>query len=316
VSVVPSPNERLEELLAQRALDGLEDNEQRELEQLRAELRFSDDEAFDFVAAELMLAAVPPAPAMPAHVRARLERAADDFLRARHATVNGSSNAGANAGAAQDVVARLTPPARTHAPAEPARSEGGRVQFDRLESMREERQPGRRRSGLPAWSGWLAAAACLVVAVAALALRPGAPSLAEQRAQVLAASDVVTIPWKDWALNGADPEITGVQGEVVWSDSLQKGFMRFVGLPANDPRIQQYQLWIVDERGLVDETGQSARISGGVFDATGKEVIVPIEPRLFVRGARLFAVTIESPGGTWVSDMSRRVVAAAAPDRG
>ncbi|MFG0284607.1 MAG: anti-sigma factor domain-containing protein [Phycisphaerales bacterium JB039] len=177
-----------------------------------------------------------------------------------------------------------------------------------------------RRAGVPApvaYFGWLAAAACLVLAVAVWMVSGpgsagGAESLAEQRQDLLAeAPDAVRLEWGDWALEGAPPEIDGVRGDVVWSESRQEGYLRFVGLPPNDPTHEQYQLWIIDRRGLADEDGQSARISGAIFNAAGDEVIVPIEPAIPVQGAAAFAVTIEAPGGVWASDMSRRVVIAA-----
>jgi hypothetical protein len=164
-------------------------------------------------------------------------------------------------------------------------------------------------------AGWLAAAACLTLAVIAWVGTPAAPaddSLAQARQQLIdSAGDAVTLSWGDWALNGEAPEIAGVTGDVVWSESLQKGYLRFVGLPQNDPTREQYQLWIVDGRGLADATGQSARISGAIFDAASGETIIPIDPAIPVDGAALFAVTIEAPGGVWVSDMTRRVTVAA-----
>ena len=94
---------------------------------------------------------------------------------------------------------------------------------------------------------------------------------------------------------------------MVWSDSAQAGYMTFAGLPALEG--SAYQLWIIDaERGLAQ------RISGGVFngDAEGGPLRVAIdETPIPVNSAAAFAVTIEKPGGTWVSDMSRRVVIAA-----
>ena len=180
------------------------------------------------------------------------------------------------------------------------------------------RLTGEGRAGVAApvaYFGWLAAAACLALAVAAWMLnRPGesAGNLAEQRQDLLAeAPDAITLEWGDWSLQGAAPEIQGVRGDVVWSESAQEGYLRFVGLPENDPTDEQYQLWIIDQRGLADESGQSARISGAIFNATGDEVIVPIDPAIPVQGAAAFAVTIEEPGGVWASDMSRRVVIAA-----
>ncbi len=161
---------------------------------------------------------------------------------------------------------------------------------------------------LLAWTGWLAAAACLVIAVSiALTRSPATPparlSVAEARERFLeGVDDVKQAAWGDWD----NPEIPGVQGRVEWSESAQKGYMTFTGLRVNNPTEEQYQLWIIDERGM----GQ--RISGAIFDCDTRtgECIVEIDPGIEVRNAGAFAVTIEQPEGVWVSDMSRRVVIA------
>lgn len=170
-----------------------------------------------------------------------------------------------------------------------------------------------------AWGGWLAAAAAVVVVSAVVVRSPerSSPARTDAIAFVEAAPDARRGAWGDWALNGEGPEVAGVGGEVVWSEQKQAGYMRFASLPRPAGEGEVYQVWIVDRRGLFDETGQSARISGGVFtpaeavrdEATG-ELIVPIAPAIPVQDAAAFAVTIERPGGTWVSDMSRRVVIA------
>ncbi len=99
-----------------------------------------------------------------------------------------------------------------------------------------------------------------------------------------------------------DPAAAGVSGDVVWDDDRQEGYMRFTGLARNDPRREQYQLWIFDERG--DERHP---VDGGVFDIPGAagDVIVPIQAKLAVRRPALFAVTIEKPGGVVVSSRER-----------
>ena len=151
-------------------------------------------------------------------------------------------------------------------------------------------------------------------------LSPAEPGALELR-NTLLASGAATYEWSPWELGGEGPEVEGVTGSVVWDPEANRGVMRFAGLPENDPGEWVYQLWIVDSRGLVnEETGQSERISGGVFsfgdceyDAENGVYLVPFEPRLEVQGgAAAFALTIENPGGTWVSDMSRRVVIASA----
>ncbi|MBX3322385.1 MAG: anti-sigma factor [Phycisphaeraceae bacterium] len=129
--------------------------------------------------------------------------------------------------------------------------------------------------------------------------------LAANRRKLLDFPDTVRIGWAPFDLPDNPAEKQGVSGDVVWNDELQQGFLRFVGLDPNDPNIEQYQVWIIDERGM------EQKVSGGVFNATAEgEVIVPIRPGIDVRRVALFAITIEDPGGTWVPDLRRRVVVA------
>lgn len=191
------------------------------------------------------------------------------------------------------------------------------VEVRTLRFTRESNGPDTLR-----WAGWVAAAACLVLAAGAWFGRPvggsgggggsgsggladssGSAALLEARNAMLAsAADVTTIPLGAWD----NPEQPSVTGDVVWSESAQTGYLRLVGLKPNDPGVEQYQLWIVDSRGM------NQRISGALFDAnpdpTTGEVIVRIDPRIQTQDAVAFALTIEKPGGVWVSDMTRRVV--------
>ncbi|MEM9065035.1 MAG: anti-sigma factor [Planctomycetota bacterium] len=174
------------------------------------------------------------------------------------------------------------------------------------------------QSSARAWAGWTVAAAAALIAVVGWLSPIATPTPASELRAELVESGASTFVWADWALGDEGPEVTGVEGDVVWDEQAQRGVMRFSNLPANDEAVEVYQLWIVDGRGLFDSTGQSARISGGVFsfsdaqlDPDTGDYLVPFEPRLRVQGAGAFALTIEQPGGTWVSDMSRRVVIAA-----
>src|SRR5208337_3443532 len=92
---------------------------------------------------------------------------------------------------------------------------------------------------------------------------------AEERALLLASFATVRIPL------GAtkDPAAAGVSGDVVWDPITQRGFIRFVGMPVNDPKIQQYQIWIFDA-----ERDQRYPVDGGIFDvpSAGGEFIVPV----------------------------------------
>jgi anti-sigma-K factor RskA len=151
---------------------------------------------------------------------------------------------------------------------------------------------------------WLVAAASVLIAIGLWASnRPAfdsptvAMNPARARSELIArANDRIEIAWTD----GTTPFDTPVSGDVVWSNALQQGFLRFVGMPVNDPSLQQYQLWIIDP--LRDDQP----IDGGVFDVTtAGEVVIPIDAKLTVIDPAAFAVTIEKPGGVVVSDQTR-----------
>jgi hypothetical protein len=187
--------------------------------------------------------------------------------------------------------------------------------------------PAVRRSNAASAYGWLAAAACLVLAVFAWnrspppvpvvqvvtaptepappVRAPVPPTPAEERAALLANSGSVKI-----AFNATkDPAAAGVSGDVVWDPVTQRGFLHFVGLAPNDPAVHQYQLWIFDG-------GRDKRypVDGGVFDipADSTDVVVPIHATLPVLSAKAFAVTVEKPGGVVVSGREHVVVLGAA----
>ena len=286
-----APDPRLLDLLANRALGELDPADTAELQHLLLAHPDMDSASFDLTAATLAVAALPAPEPLPQSLRTRLVESAAAW------------SSQAQAAADRSVAARFTPVVI------PGAAAGMASRLDDSDSPR-------LRSGTLIWTGWLAAAACLLLAALAW-LPPSAPSPLSPVAlmqTVAAAPDCLRLPWSDWS----DPEIKGVQGEVLWSSSQQRGCMVFRGLPANDPSIEQYQLWIVDERGM------DQRISGPIFDAAPARagaaqfapdgsLIVPIEAKIPVGRAALFALTIEPPGGTWVSSMKRRVVVAARP---
>ncbi|MGP1273496.1 MAG: anti-sigma factor domain-containing protein, partial [Phycisphaerales bacterium] len=165
--------------------------------------------------------------------------------------------------------------------------------------------------------GWLAAAACLALAVVAwwpsggsqvepIVESVAAPEVLRERL-VREAADLVSWRWQAWG-----DEYAGVTGDVVWSEERQEGYMLLAGLPVNDPKASQYQLWIVESsRGVPLETEP---VDGGLFNVTDEgEIVVPIRAKLPCRGVAAFAVTLEPPGGVVVSDQSRKVVLAAPP---
>jgi len=152
-------------------------------------------------------------------------------------------------------------------------------------------------TALPAWSGWLAAAAAGAVALFAWLGREGAVEPARLRAELLARAATLERAWSE-----PGPP-TGASGDVVWSQDEQTGVMRIAGLAPNDPTVEQYQLWIFDET-------QEHPVDGGVFDVVAGEILVPIDAKLPVAKPTLFAVTREKPGGVVVSDQKRIVLVA------
>jgi hypothetical protein len=265
-------NDRLVELLVQRATEGLSASEQVELNSLLAQGNYTDADQFEATAAALMLASAPEDEPMPDSLRNRLEQQADAFIATEPASVTSLS-------------VKTT-------------------------------QPTRAPSRLP----WFAAAACAVLALAGWWPQPqdereidilsqasaDTETVSRARERLLAQNTVMQREWKPTEY----PAARGVSGDVVWDAQAQVGYMRFRGLPMNDPEETQYQLWIFDST-----RDEKYPVDGGVFNAkpnAAGEVIVPILAKLQVRDPALFAVTIEKPGGVVVSDRQRIVVLAQA----
>ncbi|MEQ9096566.1 MAG: anti-sigma factor [Phycisphaerales bacterium] len=134
-------------------------------------------------------------------------------------------------------------------------------------------------------------------------------TLAANRQKLLELPGSVRLAWTPFDLPDSPAEQQDVRGDVVWNDELEQGYLRFVNLDVNDPTKEQYQVWVIDDRGM------EQKVSGGVFNATADgEVIVPIDPALDLGRVALFAVTVEEPGGIMVPDLRRRVVVAPRDD--
>lgn len=130
-------------------------------------------------------------------------------------------------------------------------------------------------------------------------------SSAEARTQLISeATDLLRVEWGQ----GKTPFELPVGGDVVWSNERQTGFMRFVGMPVNDPMTEQYQLWIIDP------DRDQEPIDGGVFDVgQDGEVVVAIDAKLAVLNPAAFAITVEKPGGVVVSTQENMPLLAAVP---
>lgn len=272
--------ERLLELLATRAVEGLSPGETGELRRLLAEHPGVDADQFDEAAAWVALACLPQEEALPEALQARVLA---DFEKGFAAT---PARGAQGQGSPRPVSATVIRPAFWRQPA-------------------------------PAW---LAAAASVLLALGLwlrgpdvveleveriVEVAPPAPAAESLRANLLRATDGLVV--SEWQVTDGHPSLD-VHGDVVWSPDRQEGYMRFAGLPANDPAQAQYQLWIFDAT-----RDESFPVDGGVFDAPvgATEVVVPIRANIPVRQATLFAVTRERSGGVMVSSREELLLIAA-----
>jgi hypothetical protein len=302
----PGPQSKLDEatvdLLIKQVTEGLSPEEQRALDVLDSAVASANLREFERAAAAIALAGTAHAQPLPAALAQRLVRQAEEHFAAI-AEAAGGEKAGADKISDERVVNLAA--ARTVATPSPPRAAA--------------------RSGA---YGWLAAAACLLLAVFAWnrspapapvaavtpppvavippIAKPAAPmTAAEERAALLAKPDSLKIT----LAATKDPAAAGVSGDVVWDPVTQRGFLRFVGLAPNDPAVHQYQAWIFDG-------GRDKRfpVDAGVFDipANATEVVIPIHAALPVLSAKAFAVTVERPGGVVVSGREHVVALGAA----
>ena len=177
-------------------------------------------------------------------------------------------------------------------------------------------------SRLMHFSGWCAALGLGLALVWQLQNPPVAVTPTDRRQQLLAEDPAaLSAAWtagKDAAIAAAAARTDDARpdnarlGDVVWSQSRQQGFMRFRGLAANDPTVEQYQLWIFDA-----DRDEAYPVDGGVFDVAASdadgEIVVAIDARLPVGKPTLFAITVERPGGVVVSSRERLPLLAQVP---
>lgn len=271
----PSQREpdRLADLLADEASAAITPEERRELEQLARSMPPAERESFLKAASLVQVHCLRhdqrEPERLPAHLRARLADQGQGVLNRQR------SSPVADIGAARE---KRRGPAPAAAPATITA------------------RPAQRAVAAGGW----AVAACLAVALAGVlaAGNGGTADRQASRSDLLARTDSLKA-----SFTGSDARYGGVTGDVVWNDREQVGYLRLVGLPANDPAKAQYQLWIIDpdrDRHPVD---------GGVFDVRGGEAIIPIQAKLAVDEPSTFAITLEQPGGVVVSAGPLLVVA-------
>lgn len=276
--------EKMFDLLTTKAIYGLSDKELRELNELEEVFpEWKDDESFELTAVAINLASIDVSEKMPAQLQSKILADAKNFIKVE----------------------------------EPKEEVQEVRSFERqTETVSSSLSTADSFSLSPKTSFWqrlgwgVAAFACVALAVNIYLTRvqnqpivadnpdviqtPAPLTDAQKREQLLASTKNIIKAEVAEAAPGKMPEI---KGDVVWNNTEQKGYMRFKGLPVNDPTKQQYQLWIFEN------PGDKYPIDGGVFDVIKDgEVIIPIDAKINVDNPKMFAVTKEKPGGVVVSD--------------
>ncbi len=273
--------DRLLELLTYKAVFGLDEEERLELDSLQRTFpNLVEESKFDETAAAIALSAVSDVEEMPLALKSKVIKDASKFF------------------AAEESDEQLT--------------------FDKTSRLSQNITPAVEKThwSMPQWLGWaLAGAACIALVanfwltqigpneIASVTPTPTVtpvtePSNAEKLQKFLASSkDLVRTAWTD------PKDESQKLGEVVWSDEKQQGYMVFKGLPANDAQKEAYQLWIFDET-----QDEKTPVDGGVFNIREDgEAIIPIDAKLKVKHPKMFAVTVEKPGGVVVSKREKIV---------
>ncbi len=280
-----SEKERMLDLLADQILFGLNEEELAELKELeRLYPQFKDDNSLELAASQIGLTNLDEIEPMPAHLYSKILQDAENFFEKKEVSE--------------------TVKLKSEEPELPLANISEEVQ------KTFEFEP---KKPFLQWLGWAFAGVAVIALLFSIWLnvqkpkeifverQPKVPTVAEQYNTLLtSAKDLQKAAW----INPKnDKEILG---EVVWSDAEQKGFMKFKGLAANDSNKETYQLWIFDET-----QSEKTPIDGGVFDINDNgEVLIPIDAKLRFKNPKLFAVTVEKPGGVVVSGREKIVAVA------
>lgn len=292
---------RLMDLLADKALFGLEDDEQQELEQLLNDHPHIAEDDFDLAAAAIARADLTAELMRKEAEASSVEDLPDSVKESLLAKFPQLQAPGAP---------HHTSPGKSAESLEDSAMEASDV-VTPANRNRQAVQPRQGKENVRELIAWLAAAAALLIALITWLDGMSAPkkqvvaeplSVSELRDRLV--EDADDLIRQDWAINDAawvnDTDVDWA-GDVVWSTDSQEGFMYLNGL-AKSKDDQVYQLWIFD-RTRPDEFP----VDGGTFriDDESSSTIVPIAAKLPVRDAYLFAITVEQKGGVVVSDRQR-----------
>lgn len=265
--------EKLIELLSDQAIFGLDENESAELERLKQRFPDWEKDSFESAATAISLSKLPAGEMVPEHLREKIAAQAENFFSQNDEIIEESG---------------ATPPMSERAIIETA----------------PEKTFGWN------WLGWAVAAVAIValgISLWSMQTQPTTelaknptptvtptPTLNEQFNGLLASDKAVKASFDAVAFKS-------LNGNVVWSNEQQKGYIRVSGLPINDKSKETYQFWIFDA-----VQGEKTPVSGGTFDvAEDGDVIIPINADVKVSDPKAFAITVEKPGGVVVSKQEK-----------
>ncbi len=269
--------EMLFDLLAKKAIYGLDETEQRQIDELDQGTADMEFHSLEITAAAISMAGLDSHEPLPAHLRANIIANAVQHLIVTQNVAEGP----------------WPPPAKV---------------YESRDIFSPSPSPSRSIFG---WLGWATAAvACMVLAANIFFTRfqpgteqatvnppvetPKVLTAAQMRDEFMRSTPKMTKA--TWA-PGNVKEMKQVSGDVVWSDEKQEGYMLLKGLAHNDKSKETYQLWLYDKT-----QDKKTPIDGGVFDVTADgDVVIPIKAKLNTLGPSMFAITIEKPGGVVVS---------------
>ncbi|MEO7660338.1 MAG: anti-sigma factor [Pyrinomonadaceae bacterium] len=269
-------NELIFDLLTKKAVYGLDEAEQKQLDSLASETSEAEFRSLEVTVAAIGLVGATAEEPLPEHLLQKIAANADGYF-----------------GSDETVVETPWPPT-----------------YRDVED--EHERPSRSWFGL---FGWLVAGAASIALVVNIGLTRFQPVEIAKVNQPVVEEPIIRTPAQmrdemlsstaamikaDWA-PGNVKDLKDISGDVVWSNEKQAGYLRISGLPTNDVAKETYQLWIFDK-------ARDAKhpIDGGTFDVSANgEVIIPINAKLNSRNPEMFAITVEKPGGVVVSDQEK-----------
>ena len=112
-------------------------------------------------------------------------------------------------------------------------------------------------------------------------------ALVIQQQLILNQTDVINTNW----LHTLNPLVKNVEGQIAWSNLLQKGVMEFIGLPEIKDN-QKYQLWIYDLTGKDTKPIFSTEFS----ESSSETLLLPFSSKELIKSPFKFELKLKTEG--------------------